>query len=542
MLEDMIGARLGNWVIDRELGYGGMGRVYLAHDESRQAAVKVLAAELALDAGFQQRFQREIEAARRLEHPHIVRFFESGQQDGRYYYVMEYVEGQSFEELLLENGRLPWAEVMDLALQVAPALKHAHDRGVIHRDIKPSNLLRTPAGVVKLTDFGIAHVFASTPLTLSGVVVGTGEYLSPEQAAGKPVTRRSDLYSLGVVLYTLLTGRTPFTGNNLPDLLHKHLYARFDPPEKLVPEVPSEFAAVVCQLLEKDPSKRPADGQVLFKRLDSIRRRLEFQNARTKVITTDEPAAEGEDLLLTRERRLRKPGPATIMGRLMRDELAAQQERGPIARLFQRPGVLAVLLLLTLAALVWAFWPPSAESLFRRGAALMQSEDPDDWEAAWSRYLSKLQSRYPDHPHQEEVEEFRRRLEEHRARQAERGVGRNRIPGEAQWFYQLGQRLRQQGDEAAARRVWENLVRSFDGVEAEQLWVRRAQEQLQKSPAPPGKGRWAPVLAALDRARQLRDQGKQAEAEAIWQGLEELYRDDSSAADILTRIKTDRGK
>src|SRR5262249_39101963 len=161
----------------------------------------------------------------------------------------------------------------------------------------------------------------------------------------------SDLYSLGVVLYTLLTGQTPFTGNSLPDLLHKHIYARFDPPEKVVPEVPPEFAAVICQLLEKDPSKRPPDGQVLFKRLDSIRRRLEFQNARTKLMTTDEPVAEGEDLLLTRERRLRKPGPATIMGRLMRAELAAQKEHGPIARLLQRPGLLAVLLLLALAAL-----------------------------------------------------------------------------------------------------------------------------------------------------------------------------------------------
>src|SRR5262249_2117582 len=149
-------------------------------------------------------------------------------------------------------------------------------------------------------------------------------------------------------------------------------------------------------------------------------------------------------------------------------------------RLLQRPGLLAVLLLLALAAPVWAFWPPSAESLFRRGAELMQSENPDDWETAWSAYLSQLQSRYPRPGHQAEVEELRRRLEEHRARQAERGVGLNRTPGEAQWFYQLGQRLRQQGDEAAARRVWENLVRSFGAVESEQLWVRRAQEQLQK--------------------------------------------------------------
>src|SRR5262249_39865296 len=291
----MIGARLGNWVIDRELGSGGMGCVYLAHGEpprepgGRGAAVKVLAAELAQDPGFQQRFQREIEALRQLDHPGIVRFYEAGEQEGRFYYVMEYVEGRNFEDLLLEQGRLPWEEVLDLGLQVSLALKHAHDRGIIHRDIKPSNLLRTPTGAIKLTDFGIAHVFASTPLTVSGVVVGTAEFLSPEQAAGKPVTKRSDLYSLSVVFYTLLTGRPPFQGATLLALLHKHRSAQFDPPEKLVPEIPREVADMVCLLLEKDPARRPPDGLVLHKRLDSIRRRLEFRAAPTRVIDPDEP-------------------------------------------------------------------------------------------------------------------------------------------------------------------------------------------------------------------------------------------------------------
>src|SRR5437588_3978265 len=160
---------------------------------------------------------------------------------------MEYVPGDNFEQLLLQHGRLPWKEVLDAALQICPALKHAHDRGIVHRDIKPPNLLRDPAGIIKLTDFGIAKVFAARHLTNTGGVVGTAEFLSPEQASGKQATKRSDLYSLGVVLYTMITGRTPFEGQGTADILHKHLYAQFDPPKKIVPEIPYELDEIVSQ-------------------------------------------------------------------------------------------------------------------------------------------------------------------------------------------------------------------------------------------------------------------------------------------------------
>src|ERR1051325_3933118 len=148
----MLGERLGKWVIHKELGRGGMGRVYLAQEElsGRQAALKVLAAELAQEIGFLQRFQREIEALSKLEHPNIVRFFESGLENGHYFYAMEYIEGSSLEEIVEERGRLPWREVLEIALQITPALRHVHDHGIIHRDLKPSNLLRTPAGQIKL--------------------------------------------------------------------------------------------------------------------------------------------------------------------------------------------------------------------------------------------------------------------------------------------------------------------------------------------------------------------------------------------------------
>ncbi|MBY0230303.1 MAG: serine/threonine protein kinase, partial [Gemmataceae bacterium] len=205
----MIGVRLGAWTIEEEIGRGGMGTVYRARRTGGDdlAAVKVLAAELAVEPGFQQRFQREIDILEKLDHPGIVAFYESGVDRSRYWYAMEYVPGPSFEELRDQRGRMSWPEVLEMAWQVAPALKHAHDHGVIHRDLKPSNLLRMagPDGkeAVKLTDFGIASLFASPHLTITGGIIGTPEYLSPEQAAGKPATKRSDLYSLGIVLYAL---------------------------------------------------------------------------------------------------------------------------------------------------------------------------------------------------------------------------------------------------------------------------------------------------------------------------------------------------
>jgi len=183
----MIGDRLGKWVIFKELGRGGMGSVYLAQEEltGKQFALKVLASELARDVGFLQRFQREIDTLSKLDHPNIVRFYEAGFENGHYFYAMEYVEGINLEQILEKQYRLPWKDVLDVALQVAPALRHVHDHGIIHRDIKPSNLILNAKGQIKLTDFGIAKVFAATHLTATNGIVGTAEFLSPEQAAGR---------------------------------------------------------------------------------------------------------------------------------------------------------------------------------------------------------------------------------------------------------------------------------------------------------------------------------------------------------------------
>jgi serine/threonine-protein kinase len=555
----MVGSRLGVWVIDRELGQGGMGTVYLAHEapaegtiplagvEARAAAVKVLAPGLATDPGFVARFQREIDALRQLYHPNIVRFYDSGRQDHLFYYAMEYVDGRNLEEEVIERSRLPWAEVLDVALQVCPALKHAHDRGVIHRDIKPSNLMRTragagpetPFGVVKLTDFGIAKVFATTHLTATGGVVGTAEYLSPEQAVGKPVSKRSDLYSFGIVLYTLLVGRTPFQGESVVDLLQKHRYGQFERPQRLVPEIPHDLEEVVCQLLEKDPARRPPDAGVLHRQLESIRRKLERKAQHTGVrgaaATPQAPGANGP---------ARAPGPATLMSRLMRQELEGEKHGGPVRQFFNRPVVLVALLLLTVGLLVWGLWPTSAETLYQRGAALAQADDEDSWYRA-KEVFAQLQDRYPENPHREEVAGLVREIEERETlAKAKKQVARARPASEAQWFYEEGLRLQQRGETAEAERVWRNVVRAFGDVPSEKPWVSLAELRLQKPDerVPSAEQRWAPVRAALERARQLRDEGKQAEAEAIWQGIEELYRKDPSAGAILEEVRRDRGR
>jgi serine/threonine-protein kinase len=558
----MIGSRLGSWILDRELGRGGMGEVFLAHrdpvpaDGPEQVAIKVLAAELAVDPGFQARFQREIDILRQLDHPNIVRFRDSGQQKGRPYFVMEYVPGPSYDTLLNQQGRLPWPDVLDLAWQIAPALKHAHDRGIIHRDLKPSNLLRaipppsptfvykegdtqrlTPAqggaGLVKLTDFGIASLFASPHLTVTGGIVGTAEYLSPEQASGKPVTKRSDLYSLGVVLYTLVTGRTPFYGDPA-ELLQKHRFAQFDRPARLVPEMPHELDEILCDLLEKDPANRPGDAMVLFRRLDSLKRKLAYQATQAGT-ETSHPMLRSMPQAATRSDGLTE-GPATLMSRLMRQELERQKHGGPIRQFFNRPSVLFLLLAITLGLIAYAFWPLSAERMYQRGVALMESDNFEDQETAWDKYLGPLLEKDPTTPHRAEVEKLRAKYEDAKAERhaTNRAAWFAGPMSEAQWFYEEGLRFHQRGAEAEACRIWTALVNGFQDVPAEKPWVSLAREALARPKNQSTTERqWGPVRRAVSRARTMREQGRDHEAAEILNALKELYRGDKQAEAIL---------
>lgn len=265
-------SQLGPYIIERKLGAGGMGDVFAAtHEETRQtAAIKVLPTHLGQQAGFRARFEVEIETLRRLDHPNIVSILGFGEQEGTLFYAMELVDGHSLEESAQQGKRLPWRQVVDIALQLCKALKHAHDRGIIHRDIKPANIMMLTDGQVKLADFGIAQLYGVTGLTIDGGVVGTASYLSPEQADGLKTSPKSDLYSLGATLYALLTGRPPFVGKTLPELLRLQRTAEASAPSLHAPDIPCELDAVILGLLAKAPSDRIGAPMMLAKSLTAV--------------------------------------------------------------------------------------------------------------------------------------------------------------------------------------------------------------------------------------------------------------------------------
>jgi serine/threonine-protein kinase len=237
-----------------------MASVYLAHDEQlgRPVALKLLAENLSADQGLRERFVREARLAARLSSPNIVQVFDFGEQDGRPYLVMEYVEGQSLAETVRAQGKLPAEEVADIAQQVCAGLAHAHEHALVHRDLKPGNLLRRDDGCVKIADFGIARAAESTRLTQIGTVLGTATYLSPEQAAGAEATPASDLYTLGVTLYELLTGSPPYRIESLAELASVQRDGAIQPPD-----APPELAHAVMWCLATDPARRPRSAAEL---------------------------------------------------------------------------------------------------------------------------------------------------------------------------------------------------------------------------------------------------------------------------------------
>ena len=358
--------RVGPWKVERRLGAGGMGTVYLGtHEETGQvAAVKVLSAGLSRDPGVAERFRREAATLRKLSGPHIVTLFDDGEDEQleQLYFSMEFVEGPTLADLLRERRRLSWHEAIDIALQVCTALKAAHVAGVIHRDLKPSNLLIGTDGVVKLTDFGVAQVFAEQRLTVTGGVIGTAEYMSPEQAEGRRCTKQSDLYSLGAVLYVMLTGRPPFTGNSPLDILRLHQTGRFDRPSLYAPETPRLLEEIVCQLMEKDPAKRFQDAHVVSLRLREVVRRVELSNADETMAhdpsrlqfeaPTMAPDEHADDQ--TRTSHQRGPGPATMMRDAVASEIRKAHEKSPLAQLFDNTWVLLGCLAILVGGVWWA--------------------------------------------------------------------------------------------------------------------------------------------------------------------------------------------
>ena len=261
----------GRYRILRKLGAGGMADVYLAEDEDlgRRVAIKILNERYSSDEAFTERFRREAKSAASLSHPNIVSIYDRGESDGRPYIAMEVIEGRSLKELIVAKGPLPIAVAVDYAKQILAALRFAHRHGIIHRDIKPHNILLGGDNRVFVTDFGIARTGPSE-MTEVGSIMGTAQYLSPEQARGAPVTAASDLYSAGVVLYEMLTGKTPFTGDTPIEIAMKHLNEVPHPPSELREDIPPELDLIVLRALAKDPHERYEAAEQFSADLDRV--------------------------------------------------------------------------------------------------------------------------------------------------------------------------------------------------------------------------------------------------------------------------------
>ncbi|MDQ4024935.1 MAG: Stk1 family PASTA domain-containing Ser/Thr kinase, partial [Actinomycetota bacterium] len=252
----------GRYAVLEPIGSGGMAEVYRARDEllGRDVAVKVLSDRLSRDKSFVERFRREAQSAANLNHPNVVSLYDYGADDGAYYIVMEYIEGKSLGDMVAESGALLPERAAEIAADVAAALERAHSSGLVHRDIKPTNIMVTRSGQTKVTDFGIARALGQsseqTQMTQTGMVIGTAAYLSPEQAQGNPVDARSDVYSLGCVLYEMLTGRPPFAGDTPLAIAYKHVREDAAAPSTVNPDVPQALDAITLKALAKNPENR----------------------------------------------------------------------------------------------------------------------------------------------------------------------------------------------------------------------------------------------------------------------------------------------
>ena len=263
----------GRYRIQRKLGAGGMADVYLAEDQElgRRVAIKILNSRHGNDDQFIERFRREAKNAAALNHPNIVSIYDRGEAEDTYYIAMEFLDGRTLKELIIGRGAAPVNVAIEYARQILSALRFAHRHGIVHRDIKPHNVLVDGEGRVKVTDFGIARA-GTSQMTEAGSIVGTAQYLSPEQAKGGEVDPRSDLYSLGIVLYELLTGKTPFDGETPVEIAMKHLSATPQPPSKLRPDIPPELDMVVLRALAKNPDDRYQSADEMEADLERVAR------------------------------------------------------------------------------------------------------------------------------------------------------------------------------------------------------------------------------------------------------------------------------
>ena len=325
----MKGQKINNrYQIIKSIGEGGMANVYLAYDTilDRNVAVKVLRGDLASDDKFVRRFQREALSASNLSHPNIVEVYDVGEDDGMYYIVMEYIEGKHLKQLLKKRGKLTVSEVVDIMLQVTDGMAQAHDSYIIHRDIKPQNIMILENGLVKITDFGISMALNGTQLTQTNSVMGSVHYLPPEQAEGKGATIRSDVYSMGILMFELLTGVLPHKGDNAVEIALKQLKEPIPSVRELVPNVPQSIENIIIKATAKNPENRYADAREMH---DDLKTALDDDRVNEPKIVLPYPEFEAKEKKVKKEEikeKETKNGEESIAVQITENDLKKQNK------------------------------------------------------------------------------------------------------------------------------------------------------------------------------------------------------------------------
>jgi len=317
--------------IIKSIGEGGMANVYLAYDTilDRNVAVKVLRGDLANDEKFVRRFQREALSASSLSNPNIVEVYDVGEDNGEYYIVMEYVEGKHLKNLIKKRNKLTTAEVIDIVLQITNGLSVAHDSYIIHRDIKPQNILILENGLIKITDFGIAVAMNATQLTQTNSVMGSVHYLPPEQASGKGATLQSDIYSIGILMYELLTGKLPFRGDNAVEIALKHLKEPIPSIRDELPDLPQSVENIILRATAKNPKNRYADAREMNEDLKTC---LDESRANELKISFKYPENDYDDTKILKavkvadKEKNKKDGEEVIAKKITKNDLGSQNK------------------------------------------------------------------------------------------------------------------------------------------------------------------------------------------------------------------------
>lgn len=333
--------------IEKIIGEGGMANVYLAKDTilGRKVAVKVLRGDLAGDEKFVRRFQREARSASSLSHSNIVEIYDVGEDEGNFYIVMEFIEGKTLKQLIKKRGVLTLSETVDIMLQLLDALSSAHDSCIIHRDIKPQNIMVKESGLVKITDFGIAVALNSVELTQTNSVMGSVHYLPPEQASGKGSTVRSDIYSLGILMFEMLTGRMPFRGDSAVEIALKHMKEELPSPKELNPVMPQSVENIILKAAAKNPKNRYRDVRAMA---EDIKTCLDESRENEEKIVFKYPESDFTDtkkVTLTREEKRNVDEEKPIVKQITSEEKIKKSNKKMIIIIATIASLFAILLI-----------------------------------------------------------------------------------------------------------------------------------------------------------------------------------------------------